>query len=729
MKAKKLIQTLFIIIIVSVFVTACTTIKQPGPKYDDLKTTQEFKKFNSVEELKTFLDNARIQTNYGGFNRGVIEGRSLADSAMQALPMAEKAAGGASSYSQTNVQVKDVDEADFVKNDGKYIYTIAGNKLVILDAYPAESSKIVSKTDIKGQLQNMFVNNDRLILFTIEDSNAYTVPEYDFMPRQMYVQKTRALIYDISDRSNPELAEDYSINGYYFQSRMIGDYIYFIVKDNVNYYNRWINQPMIKSSSSRIIMPPIYYFDNAEYNYVFNTVASFNINGKENLNAKTFMIGYADNLYVSKDNMYISYQKNQPYEYYTNYNEDRFYKVVVQLLPSKVQDEIMDIKNDNGLSSSEKGSKISSIIEDMYNNMDEKDKESLINRIQDAVTEYDIKQEQEKRKTIIHKIAIKEGSIEYLAKGEVSGNLLNQFSMDENDEYLRVATTTYVYMGKSMMYNNVYVLDKDMKVVGKIEDIAPDERIYSTRFIGSKLYMVTFKNIDPLFVIDLSDPNNPEILGKLKIPGYSDYLHPYDKNHIIGIGKETEGNEWGGISTKGIKLALFDVSDVANPKLIDKYEIGQEGSDSEALHDHKAFLFDKEKNILAIPVRETKGRYYDEKYGYYNWRVWQGAYVFSISADEGFKLKGTITHSDADENSNDYWYSPNAVRRSFYMDNVLYTISTKKIKANDINNIDNEIKEIDLPYENPDYPVTIMPLGIGVTGVAESSPGISSRAK
>ena len=255
------------------------------------------------------------------------------------------------------------------------------------------------------------------------------------------------------------------------------------------------------------------------------------------------------------------------------------------------------------------------------------------------------------------------------------------------------------------MYNNVYVLDDKLEIVGKLEAIAPDERIYSTRFIGDRLYLVTFKRVDPLFVIDLSNPENPEILGELKIPGFSDYLHPYDENHIIGVGKETEGNEWGGVSVKGVKLALFDVSDVKNPRQIDAYEIGEAGTDSEALRDHKAFLFDKKKNILVIPVTEVKSKpYYDPRLGYYRQSYWQGVYVFSITPEEGFEVKGKITHNEGEEERDYYYYgSPNAVRRALYMDDVLYTVSAIKIKANDIDDIDNELKEIKLPFEKVKY--------------------------
>jgi inhibitor of cysteine peptidase len=149
-----------------------------------------------------------------------------------------------------------------------------------------------------------------------------------------------------------------------------------------------------------------------------------------------------------------------------------------------------------------------------------------------------------------------------------------------------------------------------------------------------------------------------------------------------------------------VKLAFFDVTDVENPKLIDSYEIGEAGSDSPALQDHKAFLFDKDKNVLVLPVREVKsGRIYNNRYGYYEQKVWQGAYIFSLDPNKGFTKKGTISHYDGDERSDYWWYSPYAVTRSLYMDNVLYTISAGKIKMNDLNNISDEINTVDIPYD------------------------------
>jgi uncharacterized secreted protein with C-terminal beta-propeller domain len=301
--------------------------------------------------------------------------------------------------------------------------------------------------------------------------------------------------------------------------------------------------------------------------------------------------------------------------------------------------------------------------------------------------------------TNIHKISISDGSIDYVASGNVTGWLLNQFSMDEYKGYFRVATTVGdAWEGGSR--NNVYVLNYNMEVIGSLEDLAKGETIYSARFIARRCYLVTFKKIDPFFVIDLSDPTAPKVLGELKIPGYSDYLHPYDVNHIIGLGKDTY--DMGDFAWyQGVKLSLFDVTDVANPKEISKFIIGDRGTESEALHDHKAFLFDKDRNLLVIPIdlylvdeSEYPGEVPPNAYGDF---VWQGAFVFKVTPADGFVLEGMVSHSDELPNFEEdhYKYRSYFVKRSLYIEQNLYTISLKMVKINMIDTVA-EIKKINL---------------------------------
>ena len=302
-------------------------------------------------------------------------------------------------------------------------------------------------------------------------------------------------------------------------------------------------------------------------------------------------------------------------------------------------------------------------------------------------------------KSSIHRIHIEGDKIKYIASGEVPGMVLNQFSMDEYGDYFRVATTTH----EGTPQNNVYILNMALNITGSLEGLAQGETIYSARFMGQRGYLVTFQKIDPLFVIDLSDPRHPEKLGYLKVTGYSDYLHPYDENHLIGIGKETtEEGEFAWY--QGVKISLFDVSNVTNPQEISKYEIGDRGTDSPVLWDHKAFLFDKSRNLMVMPISVAEVDQKDYPDGVPAWAygetVWQGAYVFDISLDQGIQLKGRITHI---ENPSDlgqdyyYFYSSFSVERSLYIGDVLYTISDAKIKMNSLDNLD-YINEVELPY-------------------------------
>jgi uncharacterized secreted protein with C-terminal beta-propeller domain len=287
--------------------------------------------------------------------------------------------------------------------------------------------------------------------------------------------------------------------------------------------------------------------------------------------------------------------------------------------------------------------------------------------------------------TTIYRVRIQGKNMTCEAKGEVSGHELSQFSMDEYGDYYRIATTTWV----NWTQTNLYVLNMNLSVVGKLENLASGENFHSARFMGNRCYLVTFKQVDPLFVIDLSEPTEPSVLGELKVPGYSDYLHPYDETHLIGVGKETVEAEQGYFAWyQGVKISLFDVRDVTNPIQMANYIIGDRGSDSPVLQDHKAFLFDRSKNLLAIPVLVAKIDASQYPYGVppyaYGTPIWQGSYIFDISLEHGLVLRGNVTHL---ESNIDIWNQSYWVKRSLYIDNVLYTVSDKKVKMNNLEDL------------------------------------------
>lgn len=261
-------------------------------------------------------------------------------------------------------------------------------------------------------------------------------------------------------------------------------------------------------------------------------------------------------------------------------------------------------------------------------------------------------------KTTIYKIAVDGLSLVDKARGDVKGWLLNQFSMDELAGYLRVATTT----GWIDAENAVYVLDSDLRGVGKLEGLAPTERIYSARFVGETLYLVTFLQVDPLFVIDLSNPAQPRVVGELKIPGFSTYLHPVDGSHVLGIGQENGS----------LKVSLFDVSDPAAPAEQSKLVI-EEAYTSSALYDHRAVLFDLEKELLVLPGMEWGVVHSDWNYSYYSRPL---AYVLRVSLSEGISMRGGISH---DLTSGPYY---GEMERSLYIGDCLFTLSSFALQAN-----------------------------------------------
>jgi uncharacterized secreted protein with C-terminal beta-propeller domain len=487
-------------------------------------------------------------------------------------------------------------------------------------------------------------------------------------------------------------------------------------------------------NGAKTIMPDIYYFDNPDQNYQFNTIASLDLKDNSIVDSKTFMLGYSNTLMVSENNIYIAYQKHNNWCFgwwrCTGYDVDqktRFYDVVVPLLQGDIKSDISSIINTQ-LSDDEKWTKMTEALSTFYSKLEndqtlQDQYQPMFDKIQAALDEYDAKKALEDQKTVIQKIAISDGHIDYKSKGEVVGVLLNQYSMDEYNTDLRVATTVNTwYSNKNLNYNNVYVLNDNMNIIGSAENLAENESIYSTRFIGDKLYMVTFQRIDPFFVIDLSDPTNPKVLGELKIPGYSQYLHPYNANFIIGVGKDTGQNQWGGISPKGLRITLFDVTDFNNPKEVDHYDIGESGSDSPVLYDPKAFLFSQTKGFIVLPVSEITQKTPINQYNYHT-TVWHGAYVFNVT-EQGFSLMGKVKHSSM---TTDYynWWDQASVSRSLYMDNNLYTISQKYIKINDLNDKLAELNTIDLPssnsgYAGPIYNGPIVPMASA--GSSDSAP-------
>jgi hypothetical protein len=282
----------------------------------------------------------------------------------------------------------------------------------------------------------------------------------------------------------------------------------------------------------------------------------------------------------------------------------------------------------------------------------------------------------EGKTTYIHKFDIKDRSrANYVASGEVRGWLLNQWAMSEFAGDLRVASTDQLGWDQSTSESFVSVLRQEgdeLKQIGQVGGLGKTEQIFGVRFIGDKGYVVTFRQIDPLYTVDLSDPANPVLAGELKIPGYSAYLHPIGEDLLLGVGRD--GTQEGQVF--GIQLSIFDVSDDAAPKQLHKATVGSDWGWSEALFDHKAFLWWGKTELAMLPVEWSS---WDDNLGY-SWG--QSAFGFRVNKEDGIELIGEVQHPQPDyEECWDYCYYGSMLRRSFVIGEHVLTLSDLGLKA------------------------------------------------
>jgi inhibitor of cysteine peptidase len=681
-----------------------------NPLINKLAAETKIKKFNNVNELRNFLNVSRYNINggYGSLNLFAplalnssteTSGLSSSDSFGAEFGTSAKSAD---SYSQSNVQVAGVDEGDLVKTDGKFIYALSGNNINIIKSTPANEAGVVNTIKLDSSPNGLYIDNEKLVVYG-NDSNISKLPVYKKFRRHSGYSYLK--VYDIKDRSNPKLLRDLKFEGQYSNSRLINGYLYYVTTMH-NYAIMYdfvlpkiIENGQVISSeknTGRFRFPNIYYFDMPYSVYNFVTVSAINVrDNNKPLSTEVYVMPNNQNMYVSEKNIYLTYTK-----YVSEF--DIILPVLKGLVYDKLdqtdRDYISKIEQvDNSIiSESEKQTKTYLVLAGYMESLTDEEQVDLQKKWKAEIKKKYDDLGKELEKTVIQKIAINGEKLSYKGSGQVAGQVLNQFSMDEQGDFFRIATTKNQTWSSMMdnsdtsSYNNLYILDNDLKVAGALEKMAETERIYAVRFMQNRAYMVTYRNTDPLFVIDLSDNKNPKVLGELKIPGYSAYLHPFDDTTLIGVGKQTEASNSGAVLEKGLKISLYDVADVKDPKEIALYIMGGRGSNSEVLGDHKAFLFSRDKNLLALPVYLTKETT-DNSWGEFDF---SGAAIFEIDKTN-IMLKGKISHTDdrLDTELDRYMNNGVPVRRILYINDDLYTLSAEMMKINSMSNL-NEIKKI-----------------------------------
>ncbi|MBA3045727.1 MAG: beta-propeller domain-containing protein [Candidatus Thermoplasmatota archaeon] len=647
--------------------------------------------FSTFDEFQTYIKfqknmTANEYSNYYGNELAQASSRPGASSAaMMSMGGGDSAPSQSyndvsGDYSMTNIQVENVDEGDIVKNDNEYAYIVSADKskVYIIDVFPPDEMNQVSELEFNGTINEIYANSGKLVVIGRERNyNGY----YSSSNNPLFVN-----IYDLTNKSEPELIRNENLEGNFLSSRIVGNHLYLL---SYSYIDNVENESQLPAP-----VDDIYYIDEYSNRYSFTMIHSINFtDSAEPMNMKVIMADSSRNIYASTDNIYFTSTRRMSY---TARQEILFKLVYPKVLPERYSDQINDIMNSDDFRW-ERINKANKVLVSYLGNCTYLEKRLYYQSTNEIQNEVQNRLNLHFERTIINRISIDNGQIEYQAAGHVPGHLLNRYSMDEYEGHFRLATTTgrVSRSGGRNSINHVSVLDMDLIIKGSINDIAPGEEIFSARFIGKRGYIVTFEKVDPFFVIDLSVPTNPIVAGELKIPGFSNYLHPVGENHVLGVGKDAI--DMGDFSYyQGVKLSLFDVTDMNNPVEQDTYIIGDRGTETTVFNDPHALLFSLERNMLVIPIDLAEIDYskYDSPpppsaYGQITWR---GAYVFNISVEDGFTLDGKIQHDIIESGSNTNYYSSyynNRIQRTFYMDNYLYSVSSYQLHCNNLDTLVN----------------------------------------
>lgn len=519
---------------------------------------------------------------------------------------APAATAGSSDYSKTNSQVENVDEADIIKTDGKYIYCLYEGRIAIVRADGKQMTQVAGIESEPDYFSEMFVVGDRLIAVSTryEYENNPEIDLYDSDIDVCYAWPsgkcfTSYIVYDISDRSNPTLFRRVEIEGSPLQTRLIGNTLYFVA-------NKWIYSmpaddiaeyemlPCYRDTAVaeelQLVMPDSIYYCPGELQNSYLMIGAFDVTALEECVPET-LLGAGDTIYMNLRNLYVARQ---------NWNyEDSAYS------------------------------------------------------------------------TDLFRFTIDGASINYTGMGAVDGYIINQYSMDEHEGFFRVATTTVDRDWNET--NNLFILDEKLSVVGSVTGLAEGETIRSVRFSGDTGYVVTFEQTDPLFVIDLSDPTAPEVLGELKIPGFSEYLHVIGDGLLLGVGRHTaelySRDEYGnetveGVTDKGLKVSIFDVSDPANPKELHTKVFGSGWEVySEVSYNPRSLMVDMDKGVVGLPVNNNGSSDFEHKY-------WAGFALLRVSGD-GIKVLSELGGSES------YAYN----QRLIYIGDTLYLAMNDSLTA------------------------------------------------
>lgn len=605
------------------------------------------------------------------------------------------AAGGAgapSGHSETNTQVAGVDEADIVKTDGEHIYLLHGEELYVLDSWPAQSLAIEKSVGIEGTPYEMFVDDGKAVVFSrvyVEDgSNAGGGGAGGLPPSYYYGNFTKITVLDVAGAQPAVLRESY-VEGSYESSRRHDDSVRAVISGGFK------APPELYDTS-------FMWDDYGQYGYYGGYGAAAGGGGSppqlDLVKWQKAVIAWRDTALAAIDATPLeawlpreAERKNGQLAW-TAPACSKFYAPG----PGASDDGVTQVVSLDlaQLDAPLGGATILGNASEVYAN------HSVMVLSHNVWNGGGMLSEpMPVDQTVLHEFDISSaGKIAYTGSGKIDGHVHDQFSIDEKDGILRVTVTENTFDNEdwwsSTTVNRLVTLHNQggqLLELGNSGQLAPGETIYSTRFLGDRAYVVTFRQVDPLFVLDLSNPAKPHVLGELKIPGFSDYMHPLDSGHLLTIGRNTKDNGAGGVTDDGLLLQIFDVTNPLSPQLSHKVAFQKDGY-SDANSNHKAFTFWADKGLLAFPFVGWGGDY---SYS-------SSLEVFQVDAQTGFSALGSIDHTAMTSSlcqSDPYcqYSSLPEVRRGVFIDDFVYSISLGGVLVHEVANLSQPVATLPLP--------------------------------
>jgi uncharacterized secreted protein with C-terminal beta-propeller domain len=619
-----------------------------------------FGQFGSLEEFQQYLVQDALVRYADRFGQIAYDSRAEGAGPVFDGPQVDSAGRD---FSETNVQVAGIDEGDIVEFDEDYVYFLTGDEVVILDAWPAEQLHEVSRTPIVGSAIAQYLHGDRLTVISQvviqHEPNPFDDPgvpfdlvaPMDFFPRWPRSYQTIVTVLDVTDRTSLQLVQRTTFDGQYVQSRGIGDYVYVAL-----------------SNSS--LPPGPHIIPNEEWDPNspgWGPVGTYETQEQYLARVQANMGEFVDEALpnytsVGPDGQLVrSGLLHEPEDIFRPISEGA--ASLVSLVSINVNNSQPGLAGTSSVYTNG-ATKIYASLEHFYlfeNGYESEDGDVT------RILQFDWNAD--------------DGSARFSAAGLVPGYMLNQFSADEYDGHLRIVTTVRNRDSgtwTSNSENDLFVLRNDggvLEFTGSLQNLGLGESARAARFMGPRAFLVTFREVDPLFAIDVSDPAAPKSIGHLTLPGFSSYMQFIDDNHLLTVGQNTPTGTWG-----PAQVSLFDVTDLTQPRLVDEYTM-ERYSQTEAAADHHAFGYFARHKLLAVPsVRSYVVRTDEDQDGYAETRQWVTDHelmVFRIDVDaepgtsQAVQLVAEIAHDSA-------------VRRSGYIDDKLFSIADDSIHVVDV---------------------------------------------